>query len=192
MNEINKARLALLPVLAERVSAGHIGRTALMKYMYFLQTVRAVPLGYSFSMYSYGPFDSNVLADLSSAETLNIVNVTPVAFSGGYGYRITPGPKAESAKKNVGQFLMVHAKDIDWLISAFGTLNSAELELTSTIVYVDREFARMGAHSSISDIATRVNEVKPHINREQICGFVQDLLKKDVLISTDRSMSMAV
>jgi hypothetical protein len=192
MNETNKARLALLPVLAERVAAGHIGRTALMKYMYFLQTVRAVPLGYSFSMYSYGPFDSNVLADLSSAETLNIVKVTPVEFSGGYGYRIASGPNAESAKKNASQFLMDHGKDIDWLLSVFGTLNSAELELTSTIVYVDREFARTGTRSSTSDIAARVSEVKPHFTREQVQGFVQDLLKKHVLVSTDRSLSMAV
>src|SRR5258705_8499893 len=105
MNETDKARLALLPVLAERVAAGHIGRTALMKYMYFLQTVRAVPLGYNFSMYSYGPFDSDVLADLSSAETMRVVEVTPVEFSGGYGYRIRPGARAETAKRDAATFL---------------------------------------------------------------------------------------
>src|ERR1700694_5809855 len=119
MNEINKARLALLPVLAERAHAGHIGRTALMKYMYFLQTVRGVPLGYNFSMYSYGPFDSEVLADLSSGEMLHIVDVSPVEFSGGYGYRIVPGLRAESAKRNAIQFLKDHGEDINWLFSVF-------------------------------------------------------------------------
>jgi hypothetical protein len=33
MNETDKARLALLPVLAEKSSVGYIGRTALMKYL---------------------------------------------------------------------------------------------------------------------------------------------------------------
>ena len=191
MNETNKARLALLPVLAEHAPNGHIGRTALMKYMYFLQTVRGMPLGYNFSMYSYGPFDSDVLADLSSAEMLNIVDVAPVEFAGGYGYRITPGSKADLAKRSASQFLMDHGKDLDWLLSVFGKLNSAELELTSTIVYVDREFAKMKQHASISDVATRVNEVKPHFTREQVRGFVEDLLKQGILMSTDRSMSTA-
>jgi hypothetical protein len=191
MNEINKARLALLPVLAERAPAGHIGRTALMKYMYFLQTVRGVPLGYSFSMYSYGPFDSDVLADLSSGEMLNIVDVSAVQFSGGYGYRIVPGSGAAPAKRNAVQFLTDHEEDIDWLFSVFGRLNSAELELTSTIVYVDREFSAKKQHSSVSEIAARVNEVKPHFTREQVRGFVDQLLSRDVLKSVARKLGKA-
>jgi uncharacterized protein len=191
MSEINKARLGLLPALAERAPAGHIGRTALMKYMYFLQVVRGVPLGYNFSMYSYGPFDSDVLADLSSGEMMSIVEVTPVEFAGGYGYRIRPGARAESAKRNAGEFLIDHRKDVDWLFSVFGNLNSAELELTSTIVYVDREFAERKEHASVSDIAARVNEIKPHFTREQVRGFVERLLKQGVLSSTVRGLTRA-
>jgi uncharacterized protein len=191
MNEINKVRLALLPALAERAPAGHIGRTALMKYMYFLQTVRGMPLGYRFSMYSYGPFDSDVLSDLSSAEMLKIVDVAPVEFSGGYGYRIRPGARAEFAKANAGEFLTDHRADIDWLFSTFGALNSAELELASTIVYVDREFAQRKQQGAVSDIAARVNEIKPHFTRGQIKGFVDQLLRQDVLTSTFRHLSRA-
>ena len=192
MNETNKARLALLPVLAERVPAGHIGRTALMKYMYFLQTVRGLPLGYNFSMYSYGPFDSDVLTDLGSAEMLNIVDVSPVEFAGGYGYRITPGPKADVAKRSAVQFLSDHGKDLDWLMSVFGKFNSAELELASTIVYVDREFAKTKYYASTSEITSRVNEVKPRFASEKVLGFVEDLRRQGVLVSTDRIMSRAV
>jgi uncharacterized protein len=191
MNEISKARLSLLPVLAERAPAGHIGRTALMMYMYFLQTLRRVPLGYRFSMYSYGPFDSDVLADLGSGEALNIVDVTPVEFAGGYGYQIRPGVRAEATKKNAARFLGEHEKDIEWLFSVFGNLNSAELELTSTIVYVDREFTEREQPGSRSEIAVRVNEIKPHFTREQVQGFVDMLQKHGVLTSTVRSLSKA-
>jgi hypothetical protein len=120
--------------------------------MYFLQTVRGIPLGYNFSMYSYGSFDADVLADLSSGEVLNVVNVTPVEFAGGHGYRITPGSRAEFAKGNADRFLTDHQEDIDWLFSVFGRLNSAELELTSTIVYVDGEFAKTREPVSIAQI----------------------------------------
>jgi hypothetical protein len=34
-----------------------------MKCLYFLQTVRRVPLGYHFGLYIDGPFDSDVLSD---------------------------------------------------------------------------------------------------------------------------------
>jgi len=186
MNEIDKIRLGLFPVLAERGSAGHIGRTALMKYLYFLQAVRGVPLGYSFSMYSYGPFDSDVLADLSLAESLRIVEVTPVQFSGGYGYRIKPGTRAQAATGIAGEFLSKHKRDIDWLISVFGNLNSAELELTSTIVYVDREFADRKQYGSVSDITARVHEVKAHFTPEQIQGFVEVLMRQGILKSVAR------
>jgi uncharacterized protein YwgA len=191
MNETDKARLGLLPRLAELAPAGHIGRTALMKYMYFLQTVRAVPLGYNFSMYSYGPFDSDVLADLSSAETMRVVEVTPVEFSGGYGYRIRPGVRSEAAKRDAENFLARYAEDVDWLFSSFGGLNSAELELTSTIVYVDRESARKEQRLSVAEISARVNEIKPHFSRERVQEFVEDLKFKGVLIATADSMRRA-
>jgi uncharacterized protein len=192
MNETNKARLALLPVLAELVPAGHIGRTALMKYMYILQTIRGLPLGYDFSMYSYGPFDSAVLADLDSAEVQNIVDVSPIEFAGGYGFRITPGARADVAKRNAVQFLSDHEKDLEWLLSVFGKFNSAELELAGTIVYVDREFAKTNYHASIGEITSRANEVKPRFTYEQVHTFVEELRRQDVLVSTERIMSKAV
>jgi hypothetical protein len=48
-----------------------------MKCLYFLQTVRRVPLRYHFGLYTYGPFDSDVLIDLS----LGTVKVGSVRLS---------------------------------------------------------------------------------------------------------------
>jgi hypothetical protein len=186
MNETSKARLGLIPALAERGADGHIGRTALMKYLYFLQTLRGVPLEYSFSLYSYGPFDSDVLSDLSSAQLLNIVDVAPVEFSGGYGYRIRPGARAKTAKENASGFLKKHQPDIDWVFSKFGTLNSAQLELASTIVYVDRELADRKQRSPIDKVAMQVNEIKPHFSGAQVKNFVEKLLDEHVLSATVR------
>lgn len=184
MNEIYKARSALVAALAEEAPVGHIGRTALMKYMYFLQVLKGVPLGYSFSLYSYGPFDAEVLSDLSAAERLNIVDVTPVEFTGGYGYRIQPGAAAESAKRGARQFLKNHAADIKWLFSTFGTLNSAELELASTIIYVDRELAEWKRRLPMADFVDRVNVIKPHFSQETVQKFAEGLLGKGLLNST--------
>jgi hypothetical protein len=90
----------------------------------------------------------------------------------------------EAAKKNAAQFLSEHRKDIDWLFSTFGNLNSAELELASTIVYVDRELAERHQRGSIDAVTQRVHDIKPHFTREQVLGFVEDLLDQGVLMST--------
>ena len=50
-------RLALIPVLAENAPGGQIGRTALMKFAYFLQTLRSVPLGYRFTLIPFSRVD---------------------------------------------------------------------------------------------------------------------------------------
>src|SRR5262249_12172233 len=54
-------RLATIVALVERSSGKSLGRTAVMKLLYFLSALRGVQLGYRFTLYSYGPFDSEVL-----------------------------------------------------------------------------------------------------------------------------------
>ena len=90
-------------------------------------------------MYSYGPFDSDVLSDLSSAEAMNIVTSIPVSFSGGYGYRIQASDNAPVVKRESEKFISEHEDDVEWLFAKFGGMTSAELEL-ARIIYVDREF----------------------------------------------------
>ena len=67
-------RLATIAYLCTRAPGEGIGRTAVMKLCYFLQTLKGVPLGYRFTLYSYGPFDSDVLSDLGTAESRKAVS----------------------------------------------------------------------------------------------------------------------
>jgi|SRR5271157_159572 len=173
-------RVALIPVLA-RSSASGIGRTALMKHMYFLQTLRNVPLGYRFTLYSYGPFDSDVLADLSSAEGLNAVESKLFLYAGGYGYEIKPAAGAKWLETRASDFLQKHKPDVDWVTEKFGSLGSAQLELVSTIIYVDREASRQKEKLGLNSLANRVREVKPHFSDQQILSFAEDLKRGNLL-----------
>jgi hypothetical protein len=181
MADLNEKRLALIPVLAESSKSRQIGRTALMKYLYFLQTLRNVPLGYRFTLYSYGPFDSDVLSDLSDAESLGVVESEPVLYLGGYGYKIKSSTKSNWIKKRVSPFLKEHRTDIKWVSKTFGSLKSAELELVSTIIYVDREAAQKREKVSLAELSNRVHEVKPHFNKIRIQTFAQDLAGRKLL-----------
>jgi hypothetical protein len=169
-SEQQDARLAVITELASRTPGGYVGRTALMKFCYLLQTVRGVPLGYRFTLYSYGPFDSSVLSDLSTAESLRAVQSSLTFYPGGYGYQISKGDSGDTVLRNGAEFLKKHRKDIDRVLDQFGSHGSADLELESTIVYVDREAARKPEYLSADELAQRVRDVKPHFKE----GYIRD------------------
>lgn len=182
-SELQDARLAVITELASRTQGGYVGRTALMKFCYLLQTVRGVPLGYRFTLYSYGPFDSSVLSDLSTAENLQAVQSNLTFYPGGYGYQIRKGKSGDSILKEGAQFLENYRGDIDWVLEQFGTHGSADLELESTIVYVDREAARKAERLSADQLTQRVRDVKPHFTEDYIREKVAALGEQGLLQS---------
>src|SRR5882724_260152 len=131
-NKLQDERLAVITDLCLRAPAGALGRTALMKLCYFLQTLKGVPLGYHFTLYSYGPFDSEVLSDLGTAESLRAVTSDIVYYQGGYGYKIQKGERADTLIGNNVNFLDKYRGSMDWVMAEFGKHSSADLELEST------------------------------------------------------------
>lgn len=188
-SKLQDARVAVITELVSRAPNGHLGRTALMKFSYLLQAVRSVPLGYRFTLYSYGPFDSSVLADLSTAETLRAVQSGITYYSGGYGYQISPGECGNSAREAGQDFLKRHQESLDWVLGEFGTHSSADLELESTIVYVDREAARKSEVLTIETLAQRVRDVKPRFKEEYIWEKASQLYAMSLLRASKRAVA---
>jgi uncharacterized protein len=184
MTNESQIRAAVIAALAEKYPSGRFGRTAVMKLFYFLQTLRRVPLGYHFTLYSYGPFDSNVLSDLDYAEELGAISSEVVPYaSGAYGYRISPTNRAAALKDKAADFLRQYADDLDWVIGEFGSMSSAELELASTIVYADREVLRRGSRQTMAELVRRVSDVKPHFTQAQIERMAGQFAEKRLLFS---------
>jgi uncharacterized protein YwgA len=181
LTSLKANRLAVIALLAEKAPFKNLGRTAVMKCMYFLQTVRGVPLGYHFTLYSYGPFDSEVLADLEYAESLDVVKTQVVPYPSGHGYQIEPGPSIESVKQAAAEFLRTHGTDIDWVTERFGRRNAEDMELDSTIVFIDREALRTAETLTAEDLTSRVGKVKPRFTKERIFSHVSSL--KEILQS---------
>jgi hypothetical protein len=190
-NKLQDDRLAVITELVSRAPAGHLGRTALMKFCYLLQTVRGVPLGYRFTLYSYGPFDSGVLSDLGTAETLEAVKSSVVRYPGGYGYRIKKGERADATVETGVSLLREHKSSIDWVLAEFGSHSSSDLELESTIVFVDREAGRKTEKLSIPELAQRVNDVKPHFPKDYIVEKATELYLKQMLESAKPALAHA-
>jgi hypothetical protein len=188
-DELQNARLAVITEFAARAPGGCIGRTALMKLCYLLQNVRGVPLGYRFTLYAYGPFDSAVLADLSTAENLKAVDSKLVYYPGGYGYEIRRGERTDAALEAAHEFLNRHRESIDWVLQEFGPHGSADLELESTIIFTDREAAKKGEALSVQQLARRVRDVKPHFEEKYILKRSSQLAAKGLLKAATNAAS---
>ena len=173
---ITTNRLATLAQLAEAAPTP-FGRTALMKLCYFMQTLKGIPLGYDFTLYSYGPFDSEVLSDLHTAESLSILQSSVSHFSGGYSYQIEASDNASQAIQHGKEFIAQYRARIDWIVSKFASRSASELELLSTIVFVDRQDKIV----SKSDLVKLVKAIKPQFSDAEIIRKVDWLRKEELL-----------
>ena len=183
MSDEMRRRIALLTALVEKAPGRMLGRTAIMKLLYFLITLRRVPLGYHFTLYSYGPFDSTVLEDIDYAARLGALSIRTVMYPSGYGYDIQPGAAAERTKNWEPEFIEASEEHINWVLGEFGNLNATELELASTIVYVDQEWRQIGRHGTVRELAEQVNELKPRFAREAIVRRAERLQERQIVTS---------
>ena len=179
-------RLAILSELVEQ-APGRLGRTAIMKLAYFLQTVKEVPLGYSFRLYTYGPYDGDVLTHLSQAEAMRAVKSRVVPNPSGYGYEFEPGPKRDELKGLIKAGLVLHEGAVQWVVSEFSNMTASDLELVSTIVYADREAGQQGKTLDIDDLCRQVSQIKPRFSLEYIRSRVDLMMNKRLLHSTTES-----
>jgi hypothetical protein len=165
--EIPYRRYALIGEVAQR--AGAPGRTALQKYLYLLQTVLGSEPLYDFSMYTYGPFSSQVLADLDVAEAMGAVQVSHTNF----GYSISPGPEAARITGLARDFLDPLKTSLDKLFKDFGRFGARELELRSTIIYAFQDLEQAGR--PLTELADTVQEIKPGFTPAQIDQAIAEL-----------------
>src|ERR1700722_1018301 len=162
-----------------------LGRTGVMKLAYLLQTVKGLPLGYDFRLHTYGPFESDVLNDLGTAEALGAVTskMVPFASGSGYGYEFYSGGNREFVRRKAGTAVSNYQADIQWALEEFGNRSAAELELLSTIIYADREAKQREEQLSMQELAKKVGEVKPHFTQQHIVSKIEELIQKDLLIA---------
>src|SRR5437879_5525091 len=129
----SETRAAILARMVSKAPSQKLGRTAVMKLMYFLQELKGVPLGYDFRLYTYGPFDSDVLGDLATATSQDFIREKTVLYPKGSGYEITSSAGTKQAQKDLASRNPDLVKHVDQVVADFGSFGAAELELRSTI-----------------------------------------------------------
>jgi uncharacterized protein len=175
-------RLGVISELVKQ-APGRLGRTAIMKLAYFLQTVKQVPLGYNFRMYAYGPYHGDVLTHLSHAEAMHAIKSKVVPNPSGYGYEFEPGPRLDEVKRLIKAGLTAHEGAVNWVISEFSHMTASDLELVSTIVYADREAGQRGEAQNIDALCHQVSQIKPRFASDYIRSKVDLMMSKRLLCS---------
>jgi uncharacterized protein YwgA len=160
---------------------GKLGRTAIMKLVYFLQTLKGVPLEYDFRLYTYGPFESDVLNDVSQLESLGALKSELIYFPSGYGYEFMEGPKRKNLLNLTGRKHEDYQDEIKWVLHEFGSKKAADLELLSTIVFADQEAAEKQRPISHEELARKVKEIKPRFTADFILQNIKELDAKGIL-----------
>lgn len=144
-----------------------IGRTALVKYIYLLQTVKGLPLGFDFTLYAYGPYDGAILSRLSTAVRWGAVKESPVMYPGGIGYELEQGEQLDAVLSRDRQFFADHKDELDWVVREFKDYSAAGMELIGTMVFVDREAFEADESRSKDQLVDTVLKIKPRFSREQ-------------------------
>jgi hypothetical protein len=112
-------------------------------------------------------------------------------YQGGYGYQIRQGERAAAVIEAGRSFVNEHMSSINWILAEFGSHGSADLELESMIVYVDREALGKSERLTIPALAQRVREIKPHFGEPYIAQKAGELYAKQVLASAKPALAHA-
>jgi hypothetical protein len=151
-----------------------------MKLAFFLQELRGAPLGYSFRLYTYGPYDAQVLTDLKIAESIGLVESEQFEWDGGSGYAFREGPKTLALSDDAAQQMILLNTDIDFIVSEFGNLSAADLEIESTIFYVAKEAQQEGRLLGDDALVKSVKSIKPHHSVSRIEAGLERLRRRNL------------
>ena len=176
-------RQAVIARMTDKHPNKVLGRTALMKLLYFLEEIEGVNLNYDFRMFTYGPFDSDVLHDIGTAGSSKVVHETIVTYPRGYGYEIRPAAGAAELSEELADKHPDIAAKVDRLVECYGTMLASELELRSTILYVDRDIRRRAQSSDIDTLVNLTRKIKPHFTAETVGERVREMSKNQQLYS---------
>ena len=153
----------------------HLGKTAMMKALFLLQQVKGIDLGYDFSIYTYGPYDSGVMEDIDDLVSDGFLASCSYWYRNSVGYNISLTERGNSALKPLPEKESQALSDISGFIRG---KSARDLELNATIVYLNDLYARNRWTHDEPAITGKVKEIKPHFTEAEIGSAYRDLKAK--------------
>jgi len=165
MADLNKRIAVMCKILEEKPN---LGKTAMVKYVFLLQKVYKVPLGYDFEIYTYGPYSSEVVEDIDYARHLNIIAMERVEYPRYIGYSLSLLDNANTVLCEEKDFVSKYHEEIKEVVELFGDKTAKDLELATTIIYLYGNYIANGWKCTLDEISSGVHDIKPHFSLETI------------------------
>jgi uncharacterized protein YwgA len=158
----------------------NMGKTAVMKVIFMLQQVKGMSLGYDFSIYTYGPYSSDVTEDVDDLISIGLIKSTMYPYHSYIGYELNI---AEKGKSHIEKLSTTDEKAVADILDFIKGKSAKDLELYSTIVYVDNLYTKNLWKKDTNSIIKKVKEIKPHFEEVVISEAFQTLKTRDYLAS---------
>lgn len=169
MNDTSWLAYGLIAHFSHRLEKQRsLGKTKLQKLVYLLEKLKNVSVGYDFCFYTYGPFSSDLAADLDYVNTVGGVRIDYEPSIN--MFEIKPGENVTRLTEKSKDFLVQNNSSIEEIVDRFGSKQAKELELLATLVFV--------AKSGILDhdkLVKKVKELKPRFSFEEIENALEQL-----------------
>ena len=163
MQELSK-RLAVISEIVSKHE--NLGKTTMMKFIFLLQQVYKVPLGYDYDIYTYGPYSPVVAGDVNYAADFDVIQLVSSSNHTGYELRVTK--QTPDIISNEKDFIEEHGQSISTVIELFGEKTTRDLELITTIIYFYSLRLFLNKDTSVVPITERVKAIKPRFETEII------------------------
>lgn len=149
-----------------------LSKIALQQLLYILQEVYSVDSGYEFRFYTYGPYSTELIADLDDLLSRNILSLEYCSGPDYYGSKLLPGENYKEDFINNEGFLEENKEKIEKVVQLFGRYKARELELRGALIF-------LGLRSGIKrkDLITAIKETKPYFKEKEIQAALFDLDK---------------
>ena len=174
------SRCGLIVELTRRLQgvSPQFGKTVLQKMVFLLQEVYKADVGYSFRFYTYGPFACQLLGDLDIAEHVNAVRVKNVGDGSYGGYAIELGESADRIAGKAGDCWKDIQGQLDALVDVYGGKTAKELEMLTSVVYLNRELWVYDEWMSKTEAISKIRELKPKFTETEIRDGMSELAER--------------
>ena len=161
MKRLQKAAL-FCEMLDRMIEKGSwAGETHLQKGIFFLQSMRDVPTGYTFQLHYYGPFSFDLSDEIVQMKGDRVI--VPFYRPYPYGPSLASSDSSQRLKRHFPKTLKKYSDDIDFVTDNFGDLSASELGKLATAYY----FIFQDQDSSDEEIVEKINDVKSHISKAE-------------------------
>lgn len=165
-------KFAIIAYIAKaNVDKGPLGKKALQKLVHLSSELRGAQVGYSFELYTYGPFSRELAGDVDLLESMGVISVE--FDDSRNGYEITPSSKAEELLEANQQFIDSVRSDLDFIIENFGGRLAKELELSSMVSFILKH--KLADADNENSIVEKFLEIKPHYTKESILAGLREV-----------------